>query len=104
VFGELGPDACRVGLRLVHLVHGDDDRDVRSARVVDRFERLRHHAVVRRDHEDREVGDLRASGTHRGECFVTRRVDEGDALAVLRDLVRADVLGDPAVLGGGDVG
>ena len=84
MLGELLADARRVGLGLVDLVHRDDDRDVRRPRVVDRLDRLRHHAVVGGDDEHGDVGDLRAARTHRGERLVTRRVDEGDELAVLR--------------------
>ena len=62
----------------------------------DRFERLRHDAVVGRDHEDRDVGDLGAAGAHRRERFVTRRVEEGDLPIVLLDRVRADALRDAA--------
>ena len=50
--------------------------------VVDRLDRLRHHAVVRRDDEHGDVGDLRAAGAHRGEGLVARRVEERDRLAV----------------------
>jgi hypothetical protein len=45
-----------------------------------------------------------ATGTHGGERLVTRRVEEDDALAVLDDLARADVLGDAAALACGDLG
>ena len=54
--------------------------------VVERLDRLRHHAVVGRDHEDRDVGRLRTTGTHGGERLVTRGVDEGDATVVAVDL------------------
>ena len=46
--------------------------------VVDRLDRLRHHAVVGRHHDHRDVGDLGAAGAHRGERLVARRVEEGD--------------------------
>ena len=47
---------------------------------------------------------LRAAGAHRGERLVTRRIEEDDALAVVGDLARADVLGDAAALAGRDLG
>ena len=47
-------------LGLVDLVDRDHDRHVGRLRVVERLDRLRHHAVVGRDHEDRDVGGLRA--------------------------------------------
>ena len=75
-----------------------------SARMVDRFDRLRHHAVVGRHHQHRNVGGLGAARTHRREGGVARRVDEGDLLALQLDLVGADVLGDAARFAGHDVG
>ena len=45
-----------------------------------------------------------AAGAHRGERLVAGGVEEADRLAVVVDLVGADVLGDPAGLAGGDLG
>ena len=78
VLGELLADLVGVGPLLVDLVDRDDDRHVGRLGVVQRLDRLRHHAVVGRDHEDRDVGDLGTTGTHGGERLVTRGVDEGD--------------------------
>ena len=98
VLGELLTDLGGVGPLLVDLVDRDHDRHVGGLGVVERLDRLRHDAVVGRDHQHDDVGDLRATGTHRGERLVTRGVDEGDrTLVVLQlgdDLVGADVLGD----------
>ena len=73
----------------VHVVAVDlrdrhDDRHLGRTRVVDRLDRLRHHTVVGRDDEDRDIGRVGAALAHRGEGLVTRGVDEGD-----RALVRA---------------
>ena len=70
----------------------------------DGLERLGHDAVVSRDHDDRDVGDAGAAGTHGREGLVTGRVEEDDALAVVVDLARADVLGDAATFAGRDLG
>ena len=83
----------------VDLVHRHDDRHLGRARVRDRLARLRHDAVVGRDDEHRDVGDLGAAGAHRREGLVARRVEEGDLPAVDLGLVGADVLRDPAGLG-----
>ena len=108
VLGQLAADLGRVRLRLVDLVDRDHDRDAGGLGVVERLDRLRHHAVVGRDHEDRDVGRLRTTGTHGGERLVTRGVDEGDptlvAVDVGRDLVGTDVLGDATGLLVDDVG
>ena len=82
-FGELLLDAIGLGVFFVHLVDGDDDRHVGRVDVGDRFFGLRHHAVVGRDHEDRDVGDFRAARAHRGKRFVTGRIDERDLAIVL---------------------
>ena len=67
--------------------------------MVDRFLRLRHHAIVSRNHEHDDVGDLRAAGPHHRERFVTRRVEEHDVPAVAhRHVIGADVLRDAAGL------
>ena len=98
-------DPVGVGLGLVDLVDGDDDRRVGGLGVFDRLDRLRHHAVVGGHHQDDDVGDLCAAGAHRGERGVAGRVDEGDLGAAGRDhLIGADVLGDAAGLAGDDVG
>ena len=70
--------------------------------MIDGFERLRHDAVIGRDHQNDDVGDLGAAGTHAGKRFVTRRIDEDDLLAVLHHLGRADVLRDAAGFALGD--
>ena len=79
MLGELleHPGDVRVGT--IDLVERDQDRYIGGPRVVDRFHGLGHHAVVGRDHQHDDVGDLGAASTHRGECRVAGRVDEGEA-------------------------
>jgi hypothetical protein len=101
--GELLVHAVRVGAVLVHLVDGDDDRHLRRSRMVDGLDCLRLDTVISRDHEDHDVGDLRASCAHRSERFVAGGVDENDRMTVGRlDLVGADALRDAARFAGGD--
>jgi len=52
---ELLLDAVDVGVVAIDLGDRDDDRDVGVARVVDRLDRLGHHAVVGCDDEHRDV-------------------------------------------------
>ena len=94
--GQLLLDAVRIRVRLVDLVDGDQDRDIGHARVVDRFLRLRHDAVVSRDDEHHDVRHARAARAHRGEGLVTGSVEEDDAALVDRDRIGADVLRDAA--------
>ena len=72
--------------------------------MVDRLDRLRHHAVVGGDDQHDDVGRLGAAGAHLRERGVAGRVDERERVAVAVDLVGADVLGDAAGLAGDDVG
>ena len=104
VGGELVANPVRLRALLVDLVDGDQDRHVGGAGVVDRLFGLRHDAVVGGDDDDGDVGDLGAAGAHRGEGGVAGRVEEGDRLLVVMDLVGADVLGDAPGLAGGDLG
>ena len=69
----------RVGL--VDLVDRDDDRHFGRLGVVDGFERLRHHAVIGRHHDDDDVRDLGAARTHAGKGFVARGIEEDDLAA-----------------------
>ena len=81
LLAELALDALGVGLRLVDLVDGDDDGDLRRLRVRDGLLRLRHDAVVGRDDEDDDVRHARAAGAHLREGLVARRVEEDDRAA-----------------------
>ena len=98
LIGQLTLDAIGLGLGLVDLVDGHDDRHVGRPRVVDRLDRLRHHAVVGGHHQDDDVGGLRAAGAHGGERLVARGVEERDLAVAGHHLVGADVLGDAAEL------
>ena len=104
VLGQLLHDPVGVGVGPVDLVEGDDDRDVGRPGVVDGLDGLRHDAVVGRDDQHHDVGRLRPSGPHGGERLVARGVDERDQVALVVDLVGADVLGDPTGLPGHHVG
>ena len=97
-------DAIGIGVGLVDLVDRHDHRHLGGARVLDRFDRLRHHAVVGRDHQDHDVGESGAARAHRTECGVAWRIEETDHALAGFDVVRADVLGDAASLAGCDLG
>ena len=64
LFGELLAHSCRVGVLAVDLRDRDDDRNLGRARVADRLEGLRHHAVVGRDAHQEKV-NTRRTGHHR---------------------------------------
>ena len=101
--GELLLHAVGIGFGLVDLVHGHDDRHFGGLGVIDGFQGLRHHAVVRCNHDDHDVRHLGAACTHAGKGFVARRIEEDDLAARSRraflgelHLVGADVLRDAA--------
>ena len=68
----------------------------RGFRVADRFQRLRHQSVIRRDDEDHDVGHMCPARAHRGESGVAGRVEKRDSRAFVINGVSADVLCDPA--------
>ena len=86
VLGELLLDLLRIGLRLVDLVERHHDRHLGRLRVLDRFDGLRHDAVVGAHHQDHDVGHLRAARAHRGERGVARGIEKGHH--ALRGLAR----------------
>ena len=69
---ELLLDPVRAGVRAVDLVDRHDHRHVRRLGVADRLDRLRHHAVVGRHHQDDDVGDRGTARPHRREGGVAR--------------------------------
>src|SRR5690606_36884822 len=91
-------DLVGVRLRQVDLADRHDDRHVRSPRMGDRLARLRHHAVVGRDHDHGDVGGVRAALPDRREGLVAGGVEERDEAVLRLRLVGADVLGDAAGL------
>ena len=102
--GQALLDVVDVGVGQIDLVDRDDDRNLGGAGVIDRLDRLRHHAFVGGDHQHDDVGDLGAARAHRSERLMAGSVDERDRAAVGLDGVRADVLRDSAELARGHVG
>ena len=84
ILQQFGAHALGLGVGLVDLVDGDDDRHARRLGVADGLDRLRHDAVVGRHHQHDDVGDLGAARAHGGEGGVAGGVDEGDLAAERR--------------------
>ena len=98
-------------VRLIDLVHGDNDRNFGGVRVIDGFNRLRHDAVIGGDDQHDNVGRLGSARTHAGKRFVTRRIEEHNLAPERRrflvgnaNFVGADVLRDAARFASGNVG
>ncbi len=88
---------------MIHLVDGYQNRNFRRLGVAQRFQCLRHDAVIRRDNEHDDVRDVRAACAHGTERRMTGRVEESDLceplfLVRMRDgnRISADVLRDAA--------
>src|ERR1700722_8488044 len=99
--GQLLFDAVGHGFRLVDFINRNDDGHFGGVRVIDGFERLRHHPVVGGDYEHNNIGRLGAARTHARESFVTGGIEENDLapegggfLVGDADLVCTDVLSD----------
>ena len=70
--------------------------------MINRFDRLRHKAIIRRDDENHNVGDISTACSHRGEGSMSRRVDEGERRAIVTDAIGADMLSNSASLACGN--
>ncbi len=88
---------------MVHFVDRDQNRDFGGLRVAQRFERLRHDAIVRGDDEHDDIRDVRAARAHGTERRVAGRVEKGDLRQFVLTFrarhgnrVGADVLRDAA--------
>src|SRR5439155_23377671 len=102
---QLPLDALRVDTRFVNFVNGDNEWNLCGSCMRDRFESLRHDAIVSRHDEDDDVRDSSATRTHQREGLVTRRVQESDLPIVLHlDLICPNMLRDAAGLLFGDLG
>ena len=88
----------RIDVLEVHLVQRDHHRRPRRADVIDRLAGLRHHPVVGRDDQHRDVRRVGPPRPHPRERLVPRRVDERQQPIADRRLVRAHPLRDPARL------
>ncbi len=71
----------------------------------DGFLGLRHHGVVRCHDDNGQVCHLGTAGTHGRKGFMTGRIQEGDATAVLQlHAVGANVLGNATGFSGNHIG
>ncbi|MNZ67818.1 hypothetical protein D3C78_860740 [compost metagenome] len=102
--GQFVADAIDIGTRLVDLVHRNHQRNASCLGMLNGFAGLRHHAVVRRHHQDDDVGSLGTTGTHCGERSVAWGIEEGDHAAVGFHVVGTDVLGNTTGFASGNLG
>ena len=77
VLQQLLTDALGSRVWPVDLVDGDDHRNLRRFGVADRLDRLLHDAVIGRDDQHHDVGDVGAARPHRRKRLMARRIDKG---------------------------
>ena len=104
MIGHFALDPVRIGVRLIHLVDGNDDRDIGSPGMVNGFLGLRHDTVIGSDDDDRDIGNTGTAGPHGGKRFVTRCIQKCDPPPVDGNLVRTDMLGNTAGFAAGYLG
>src|SRR5690606_40854737 len=89
---------------LIHFVDGKNHRHTGYLSVVDGFFGLRHDAVVSRNHDNRDIGNLSTTSSHRGKSLVTRSIQECDLESGPgHHIICANVLGDPSGFGRSDL-
>ena len=96
-------DAIGVGIGFVGLGDRHNHGNASGLGVLDGFLGLGHDSVVRRHHQNHDIGSLGTTGTHGGERLVTGGIQEGNHAARRLDVVGADVLRDAARFAGGDL-
>ena len=84
-------DVCA---RLVDLVDGNNDLYPGCLRVVNRLHSLRHHAVIRCNHQDCDIRGICSTHTHCGKRLMSRSIKECNLFSVDLHHISADVLGD----------
>ena len=98
IFGHLATYAIRIGGFLIDLRNSNDNRNIRSLRVVNSFHRLRHNTVIGSDHNNSQVCRFSTTCTHSGKCFVTWGINKSDnaSASIHRQtyLVSTDMLGN----------
>ena len=72
--------------------------------MIDRFDSLRLDAIVRGNHQNYQVSYLCASGSHRAECLVTRRIQESNRSSRSSNTISANMLRDAPGLPCGNFG
>ena len=101
--GKLRHNAVGVRFGFIDFVYRNDNRNAGVFRVVYRFDRLRHHAVVGGDNQHDNVGNLRSARPHHRKGFVTGRIQKGNTSLRRFDHICADVLGNAAEFGRNNV-
>ena len=91
------PHLLRVCAFLVDLVNRNDHRHISRLGMLDRFNRLRHQAIIGRNDQDNDVRNRRTALAHLGKGLMARSIKKSDDRAILcLHLIRTDMLRDAA--------
>ena len=100
MLGKFLPDTGWIGAGLIDFVNGNDNGNSCGLCMVDGFNGLWHHAIVRSDNQNNDVGHLCATGTHGGKRLMTGRVNKGNTATIDGNLRGADGLRNTSCLTG----
>ena len=102
---QTAADIVGIGLWLIHFVDRNNHRHASSLCVADRFDGLRHDAIIGGHHKNNDIGDIGTASAHLAKSSVARRIEECDRIAALSfELIATDMLGNPASLALSDIG
>ncbi len=94
----------RISGRLIALVDRHDDRYFGGLGMIDRFNGLRHDAVISCNDQHNNIRRLGTTRTHGGKSLVTWRVEECNFIPGCHVyLIGADMLGNPPCLAGNHI-
>jgi len=69
-------DTIKIGFRLIHFVDRHDNRDIRRLRMVNGFNRLGHHTIIRSHNQYDDIGNLGTASPHRSKRFMSWRIEK----------------------------
>ena len=104
VLQQVSAHLIRISLRAVDFVNRHDHRHFGRFRMINRLDRLRHHSVICCNHKHHDIRHLSTASTHRRKRGVAGCIKERQLVAILLDLIGADVLRDAASLTGNNLG
>ena len=93
---KIGPHFLWISGRTVNFVDGHDHRHIGRLCMRNRLNRLGHHSVICCNNQDDNICDLCPTRAHRRKGRVARRVEKGQKIAVLLNLISADMLSNTA--------
>ena len=100
VFGKLRHNFIHIGPGSIHFIDGHHNRHIGFFGMIDRFNGLRHHTVIRRHHQNGHVGCSGSTRSHGRERLVSRRIQKSNFLTFDFNLISSDVLRDSSRLAG----